>query len=46
MYSSAARQLVYTEAGRGVESVMVDGRVVVRDRVVKASTRMPCVATS
>jgi cytosine/adenosine deaminase-related metal-dependent hydrolase len=33
-YNSAARQLVYTEAGRGVESVMVDGRMVVRDRKV------------
>jgi 5-methylthioadenosine/S-adenosylhomocysteine deaminase len=31
-YNSAARQLVYTEAGRGVESVIVDGRVVVRER--------------
>jgi cytosine/adenosine deaminase-related metal-dependent hydrolase len=34
-YNSAARQLVYTEAGRGVQSVMIDGRMVVRDRVVK-----------
>lgn len=34
-YNSAARQLVYTEAGRGVESVIVDGRVVMRDRKVK-----------
>jgi cytosine/adenosine deaminase-related metal-dependent hydrolase len=34
-YNSAARQLVYTEAGRGIESVIVDGRVVIRDRVVK-----------
>jgi 5-methylthioadenosine/S-adenosylhomocysteine deaminase len=32
--NSAARQLVFTEAGRGVETVMVDGRVVVRDRKV------------
>jgi 5-methylthioadenosine/S-adenosylhomocysteine deaminase len=32
--NSAARQLVYTEAGRGVESVIVDGRVVVRERKV------------
>src|SRR5436190_19493384 len=32
--NSAARQLVYTEAGRGVESVIVDGRVVIRDRKV------------
>jgi 5-methylthioadenosine/S-adenosylhomocysteine deaminase len=35
-YNSAARQLVYTESGRGVESVMVDGRMVVRNRVVKS----------
>jgi cytosine/adenosine deaminase-related metal-dependent hydrolase len=28
-YNSAARQLVYTETGRGVESVMVAGRMVV-----------------
>ncbi len=34
-YNSAARQLVYTESGRGVTSVMVDGRMVVEDRVVK-----------
>jgi cytosine/adenosine deaminase-related metal-dependent hydrolase len=34
-YNSAARQLVYTEAGRGVESVIVDGRVVINQRVVK-----------
>ena len=33
-YNSAARQLVYTETGRGVESVIVDGRVVVQDRKV------------
>jgi len=33
-YNSAARQLVYTEAGRGVESVIVDGRVVIKDRKV------------
>ncbi len=31
-YNSAARQLVYTESGRGVETVIVDGRVVVKDR--------------
>jgi hypothetical protein len=35
-YNSAARQLVYTEAGRGVDSVMVNGRMVIRDRVVKS----------
>jgi cytosine/adenosine deaminase-related metal-dependent hydrolase len=34
-YNSAARQLVYTEAGRGVESVMVDGRMVIKDRMVQ-----------
>ena len=33
-YNSAARQLVYTEAGRGVESVMVDGRMVIKERKV------------
>ena len=30
-YNSAARQLVYAEAGRGVDSVIVDGRVVIKD---------------
>src|SRR5712691_11887914 len=34
-YNSAARQLVYTEAGRGVESVIVDGRVIIKQGVVK-----------
>jgi cytosine/adenosine deaminase-related metal-dependent hydrolase len=29
-YNSAARQLVYTETGRGIETVLVDGRVVVK----------------
>src|SRR2546423_9242748 len=33
-YNSAARQLVYTESGRGVETVIVDGRTVIRDRRV------------
>ena len=33
-YNSAARQLVYTESGRGVATVIVDGRVVVKDRKV------------
>jgi 5-methylthioadenosine/S-adenosylhomocysteine deaminase len=33
-YNSAARQLVYTEAGRGVDSVIVDGRVVMKDRKI------------
>jgi 5-methylthioadenosine/S-adenosylhomocysteine deaminase len=32
--NSAARQLVYTESGRGVETVVVDGRVVVENRKV------------
>jgi guanine deaminase len=32
--NSAARQVVFTEAGRGVETVIVDGRVVVRDRKI------------
>jgi 5-methylthioadenosine/S-adenosylhomocysteine deaminase len=34
-FNSAARQLVYTEAGRAVETVIVDGRVVIRERKVK-----------
>jgi 5-methylthioadenosine/S-adenosylhomocysteine deaminase len=34
-YNSAARQLVYTESGRAVESVIVDGRIVMKDRKVK-----------
>ncbi len=34
-YNSAARQLVYTEAGRGVESVIVGGRVVIKERKAK-----------
>ena len=33
-YNSAARQLVYSETGRSVSSVVIDGKVVVRDRVV------------
>lgn len=32
-YNSAARQLVYTETGRGVDTVIIDGRVVIKDRV-------------
>ncbi len=32
--NSAARQLVFTESGRSVETVIVDGRVVVRDRKI------------
>jgi 5-methylthioadenosine/S-adenosylhomocysteine deaminase len=31
-YNSAARQLVYTEAGRGVDTVIVDGRPVIRNQ--------------
>ena len=31
-FNSAARQLVYGEGGRGVETVIVDGRIVMRDR--------------
>jgi 5-methylthioadenosine/S-adenosylhomocysteine deaminase len=31
-FNSAARQLVYTETGRGIETVIVDGRPVIRDR--------------
>ncbi len=34
-YNSAARQLVYTEAGRGVASVMIDGRLVIKERAVQ-----------
>lgn len=32
--NSAARQLVFSECGRSVETVIVDGRIVVRDRKV------------
>lgn len=31
-YNSAARQLVYTEVGRSIESVIVDGRPVIENR--------------
>ena len=31
-FNSAARQLVYSETGRGIETVVVDGRVVMKDR--------------
>ena len=34
-FNSAARQIVYGESGRGVETVIVAGRVVMRDRVVQ-----------
>ena len=33
-FNSAARQLVFTEGGRGVETVVVDGKVVVDNRKV------------
>lgn len=33
--NSAVRQLVYTESGRGVTDVIVDGRVVIRDGVLQ-----------
>jgi 5-methylthioadenosine/S-adenosylhomocysteine deaminase len=32
--NSAARQVVFTEGGRGVETVVVDGRVVIEDRKI------------
>ena len=32
--NSVARQVVFTEGGRGVETVIVDGRVVVADRKI------------
>jgi cytosine/adenosine deaminase-related metal-dependent hydrolase len=31
-FNSAARQLVYSECGRSVETVIVDGKIVLRDR--------------
>jgi guanine deaminase len=31
-FNSAARQIVYGEGGRGVETVIIDGRIVMRDR--------------
>jgi cytosine/adenosine deaminase-related metal-dependent hydrolase len=34
-YNSAARQLVYTETGRSIDTVIIDGRVVMKDRVVQ-----------
>jgi guanine deaminase len=33
--NSAVRQLVYTEGGRGVQTVIVDGEVVVEDGALK-----------
>jgi cytosine/adenosine deaminase-related metal-dependent hydrolase len=32
-YNSAARQLVYTETGRSIDTVVIDGRIVIKDRV-------------
>ena len=34
-YNSAARQLVYTETGRSISTVIIDGRIVIKDRVVQ-----------
>ena len=34
-FNSAARQLVYTETGRGISSVIIDGRIVIKDRIVQ-----------
>ncbi|MDX1486308.1 MAG: amidohydrolase family protein [Alphaproteobacteria bacterium] len=34
-YNSAARQLVYTETGRSIDTVIVEGRVVIKDRRVQ-----------
>jgi 5-methylthioadenosine/S-adenosylhomocysteine deaminase len=33
-YNSAARQLVYTETGRGIDAVVIDGKLVMKDRRV------------
>ncbi len=34
-FNSASRQLVYTESGRSVSNVIINGQVVLRDRVVQ-----------
>ena len=34
-YNSAARQLVYTETGRSIDTVVINGRIVMKDRVVQ-----------
>jgi len=34
-YNSAARQLVYSETGRSIDTVIIDGIVVMKDRVVQ-----------
>jgi 5-methylthioadenosine/S-adenosylhomocysteine deaminase len=31
-YNSAVRQLVYTETGRSIDNVVIDGKIVIRDR--------------
>jgi 5-methylthioadenosine/S-adenosylhomocysteine deaminase len=31
-YNSAARQLVYTESGRGIDTVMINGKMVMKDQ--------------
>jgi 5-methylthioadenosine/S-adenosylhomocysteine deaminase len=35
-YNSAARQLVYSETGRGVETVIVNGRVLIKERKARS----------
>ncbi|MBK19975.1 MAG: hypothetical protein CMM52_14175 [Rhodospirillaceae bacterium] len=34
-YNSAARQLVYSETGRSIDTVIIDGKIVMKDRVVQ-----------
>ena len=34
-YNSAARQLVYSETGRSIDTVIIDGKVVMKDRIVQ-----------
>ena len=34
-YNSAARQLVYTETGRSIDTVIIDGKLVMKNRVVQ-----------
>ena len=40
--NSALRQLVYTEPGRGIDTVIVGGRVVLRAACSRPWTRTPC----
>ena len=35
LYNSAARQLVYTETGRSIDTVIIDGKLVMKNRVVQ-----------